>query len=59
VNHVLQEAAAQVTLGWLLGLMTVVFIGAFGFWIWWAWRGKNKARWEADSRLPFNDGGKS
>jgi cbb3-type cytochrome oxidase subunit 3 len=59
MNPLLKEAAASVTQGWLLGVMTVVFFAAFLFWIWWAWRGTNQARWEADSRLPFTDGGES
>jgi cbb3-type cytochrome oxidase subunit 3 len=59
MNHILQAAAARVTLGWVLGVMTVLFLGGFLFWVWWAWTGRNKARWEADSRLPFMDGGES
>jgi cbb3-type cytochrome oxidase subunit 3 len=59
MNPLLTEAAASVTQGWLLSVMTVVFFAAFLFWIWWAWSGKNQARWEADSRLPLNDGGES
>jgi len=59
MNPLLKEAAEHVTLGWLLGLTTVLFVAAFLFWIWWAWRAGNRARWEADSRLPFNDGGDS
>jgi cbb3-type cytochrome oxidase subunit 3 len=42
-----------------MGVTTVLFRSAFLFWIWWAWTSKNKARWEADSRLPLNDGGES
>jgi cbb3-type cytochrome oxidase subunit 3 len=54
-----KQAAESVTLGWLLGATTVLFIGVFVFWIWWAWSSRNRARWEADSRLPLNDGGES
>jgi len=59
MNPLLREAAASVRLGWLLGLMTLLFLGSFVLWIWWAYRGKNRERWEADSRLPFTDGGES
>ena len=59
MNPLLKEAAESVQLGWLLASMTVLFLGCFLFWIWWAWSDKNKARMEADSRLPFNDGGES
>jgi len=56
MNPLLKEAAESVRLGWLLGLTTILFLGAFGFWVWWAYTGKNKSRWEADSRLPLQDG---
>jgi cbb3-type cytochrome oxidase subunit 3 len=59
MNPLLKEAAESVSLGWMLGLTTVLFMAAFLFWIWWAWSSRNRARWEADSRLPFNDGGES
>jgi cbb3-type cytochrome oxidase subunit 3 len=59
MNHVLEAAARQVTLGWVLGVTTVLFVGGFSFWVWWAYSGRNKARWEADRRLPFMDGGDS
>lgn len=59
MNPLLDTAAGSVTLGWILGAMTVVFLGGFLFWVWWAWARRNKSRWEADSRLPFDDGGES
>ena len=59
MNPLLKEAAESVQLGWVLASMTVLFLGSFLFWIWWAWSDRNKARMEADSRLPFNDGGES
>jgi cbb3-type cytochrome oxidase subunit 3 len=59
MNPLLKEAAASVTQAWLLGLTTVFFFAAFLFWIWWAWTGRNQARWEADRHLPLNDGGES
>ncbi len=59
MNPILHEAGANSELGWLMGVTTVVFVAAFLFWIWWAWTARHKARWEADSRLPLNDGGDS
>ncbi len=59
MNPLLKEAAERVDLGWLMGFTTVLFIGCFLFWAWWAWAARNKTRWEAASRLPFNDGGDS
>ena len=57
MNPLIQEAADSVRLGWVMAVMTVLFLVSFIFWTWWAYRGANRARWEADSRLPFNDGG--
>ena len=59
MNPLLTEAAEGIRLGWIPGIMTALFLGSFVFWTWWAWSGRNKARMEADSRLPFNDGGES
>jgi cbb3-type cytochrome oxidase subunit 3 len=59
MNPIIREAAGQVQLGWLMGIMTGLFLACFVFWIWWAWRAKNRGRWEEASRLPFNDGGES
>jgi cbb3-type cytochrome oxidase subunit 3 len=59
MNPLIHEAADSVRLGWIMAAMTVLFLSSFIFWTWWAYRGPNKARWEADSRLPFNDGGES
>jgi cbb3-type cytochrome oxidase subunit 3 len=59
MNPIVKEAAEHSTLGWLMGLTTVLFVAAFLYWAWWAWSRKNKARWEADSRLPLNEGGES
>ena len=52
MNPLFREAAESVQLGWLLGTTTVLFLAAFLF-----WTDKHKTRWEAASRLPFNDGG--
>ena len=59
MNPLLKEAAESVRLGGVLAIMTVLFLGSFIFWVWWAWSARNRARWEADSRLPFNDGGQT
>ncbi len=59
MNPIVNAAADGSELGWLMGITTVLFIAAFVFWSWWAYTKTNKARWEADSRLPLNDGGDS
>jgi len=59
MNPIIQEAASRVQLGWLMGIMTVLFFGTFLFWTWWAYRSRNRERWDEASRMPFNDGGES
>jgi cbb3-type cytochrome oxidase subunit 3 len=59
MNPIINAASDGSTLGWLMGITTVVFIATFAYWTWWAYTARNKARWEADSRLPLNDGGDS
>lgn len=59
MNQVLQAAAAQVNLGWVLGVMTIVFFACFvGFSVW-AFLPRNRARFEEDARMPLTDGGES
>ena len=57
MNPVLQQAADAVTLGWVLAVMTVVFVVFFLGWVWWAYRPANKPKFEAMARLPLDDGG--
>ena len=59
MTSLFKQAAESVTLGWLMGITTVGFMAVFVFWTWWAWSSRNRARWEADSRLPLNDGEES
>jgi cbb3-type cytochrome oxidase subunit 3 len=56
MNPVISEGARSVQLGWIMGIMTVLFLSGFLGWAWWAYRPGNRARMEADSRLPFEDG---
>lgn len=57
MNPLLKEAAESVGLGWLLGLMTVVFFGIFLAWAFYAYRPKHRALMEELGRMPFTDGG--
>lgn len=59
MNPIVNAASGASELGWLMGITTVVFVATFAYWTWWAYTARNKARWEADSRLPLNDGGDS
>jgi cbb3-type cytochrome oxidase subunit 3 len=56
MNPVLELAAESVSLGWLLGAMTVFFLVAFLWWVWWAYTPRHKAMMEEAALLPFMDG---
>lgn len=56
-NTVVRQAAQGAEMGWLMGVMTAVFLLAFTGFAWWAWRGANRQRLDEDARLPLNDGG--
>jgi cbb3-type cytochrome oxidase subunit 3 len=56
MNPVLDLAAESVTLGWLLGVMTVFFLISFLGWVWWTYTPGHKAMLDEAAMLPFNDG---
>ena len=57
MNDLLREAAQTVDFGWVLGGVTIVFLGVFLAWAWWAYTPKNREKWEEAARMPFTDGG--
>ena len=57
MNPVIAGAAASVTMGWLLGLMTVVFLACFLGWVWYAYNPKHRELMDEAARIPFLDGG--
>jgi cytochrome c oxidase cbb3-type subunit 4 len=57
VNPLIREAVGTVQLGWLLGVMTVVFFIIFLGWVWYAWSPGNRQLMEDAARMPFTDGG--
>lgn len=59
MNHILQAAAANVRLGWVLGAMTVFFFLWFIGWTVWAFAPRNKALMDEVARMPLSDGGDS
>jgi cbb3-type cytochrome oxidase subunit 3 len=56
MNPVLNLAAESVTLGWLMGIMTVFFLCSFLGWVWWAFTPRHKAMMDEAALLPFTDG---
>jgi hypothetical protein len=57
MNTVLKAAQEGVQLGWVLGVMTVVFLVIFMAWVVWAYHPRNKSLMEEAARMPFMDGG--
>jgi len=56
VNTLTREAASSVELGWVLGLLTVVFFLAFIYWFWYAYAPSHRARMTEASLMPFDGG---
>jgi cbb3-type cytochrome oxidase subunit 3 len=56
MSHILKALTHGSGLGWLMGITTTVFFLTFLYWAWWAYGSHNRARMDADSRLPLNDG---
>lgn len=57
MNTLTRTAAESVQLGWMLGIMTVLFLVFFVAWTVWAYSPKRKAELEEAALLPFMDGG--
>lgn len=54
MNPLIREAAESVQMGWLLGLMTIVFFAAFLWWTWWAYAPSRRGLMEEYGRIPFD-----
>ena len=54
MNPVLELAAENVSLGWLMGVMTVFFLVSFLAWVWWAYPPKNKAMMDEAALIPVH-----
>jgi cbb3-type cytochrome oxidase subunit 3 len=57
VNQVFRAAAEHVTLGWLMGVLTLTFLLVFLGWTWWAYSARNRAMLDQVSRMPLSEGG--
>jgi cbb3-type cytochrome oxidase subunit 3 len=56
MNPLKQAAVEQVSGGWVLGIMTLVFLLFFIGWTWWAYRKDNRERFEEAALLPLTTG---
>ena len=55
MNPVFHEAARYAELGWIMGLTTVLFLGCFVGWSWYALSRRNTARLNAAAWLPLSE----
>lgn len=59
MNPLFRAASDTATLGWLMGVMTAVFILFFMGWVWWAWHPRNRRRMEEAAAMPLELDGRS
>jgi cbb3-type cytochrome oxidase subunit 3 len=57
MNPLIEQASEAIGLGWLAAIMTVLFIGGFLGWVWYAYRPANRQKFEDAAMLPFEEGG--
>jgi cbb3-type cytochrome oxidase subunit 3 len=55
MNPITHAAAEQSTHGWLMAGITALFFIMFMLWTWYAYRPANRARHDANARLPLQD----
>lgn len=56
MNPVFREAAGMAAYGWVMGVMTVVFVACFVGWTWWAYAAHNRRTMEEAAMLPLTTG---
>ncbi len=56
MNPVLHEGVRNIQLGWIAGVMTIVFVAIFIGWACWACAAGNRERFEAARQLPLTNG---
>lgn len=56
MNHVLHDIAATTTGDLLLGVMTLLFLGFFLAWTWWAWSPRNQKLMNESASMPLDEG---
>ena len=53
MNPLKQAAVESVQGGWVMGLMTLVFLAVFVGWTWWAYSRRNLEAFEQAAKLPL------
>lgn len=59
MNPIIRAAVDSIQLGWVLGIMTVVFVAAFVFWTWYAYAPSHRRRMDEAAQLPLHDDGRT
>lgn len=57
MNPLFTAAADAARFGWLMGVMTVIFLAIFIGWAWWAYSPRNKTLMDEMAQMPLRDGG--
>lgn len=57
MNPIFHDAAQAAQHGWLMGVMTFVFLAFFLGWAAWAWAPSNREHMDRAARMPLDDGG--
>jgi len=57
MNAVFHAAAEATTMGWVMGIMTAVFLFFFLGWTWYAYRPGNRKLMAAAALMPLEDDG--
>ena len=55
MNPLFREAAQLAQHGWIMGATTLLFIGCFIGWTWWAYSSRNRERMLEAANLPFTE----
>ena len=55
MNPLINEAAGSIQGGWILGVMTAVFLLTFLYWVWYAYAPAHKERMERAGWIPLED----
>ncbi|HET9982173.1 MAG TPA: CcoQ/FixQ family Cbb3-type cytochrome c oxidase assembly chaperone [Longimicrobiales bacterium] len=53
MNPVFHAAGETARYGWLMGVLTVLFLACFVGWTWWAYESGNRERMDEAARLPL------
>ena len=59
MNTLLREASGSVQGGWILGVVTLLFIISFLWWVWYAYTPEHREMHDRNALMPLDDGGES